>query len=160
MGIRRRTPAANVGLAISPPPKETCTQRLFSTFPARWPGVGLLLLRAAVGLTAVVEGAAYLATDGEPAGALAGGLLLAASGALLLAGFLTPVAGVGIGSCLASLSLGWFPEPTPNMFDDRLTIAFAGIVAFAIVLLGPGAYSFDSYLFGRREIVIAARPRS
>jgi hypothetical protein len=32
------------------------------------------------------------------------------------------------------------------------------IIAVAIALLGPGAFSFDGYLFGRREIVIPPRP--
>ena len=90
---------------------------------------------------------------------LAVGLVLAAGGALLLAGFLTPLAAVLIGSSAAGLGLSWFPAPSPNLFADGLTIAFVVIVALAIVLLGPGAYSLDSYLFGRREIVITARPR-
>jgi uncharacterized membrane protein YphA (DoxX/SURF4 family) len=118
------------------------------------------VLRVAVGLTAVAEGGAYLGTDGATAGALFGGLALAASGASLLAGFLTPLAAVVIGSAVAGLGLSWLPAPTPHLFDDSLTTAFIAIVALAIVLLGPGAYSLDSYLFGRREIVIAARRRA
>ena len=135
-------------------------QRLFSTFPARWPGVGLLVLRVAVGLTAAVEGGAYLASVGPPSpGTLAAGLVLAAGGLSLLAGFLTPLAAALIGSCAAGLGLSLLPAPSPTLFVDSLTIVFVVIVALAIVLLGPGAYSLDSYLFGRREIVIAARPR-
>src|SRR6266498_2615435 len=38
-------------------------QRFFSTFPGGWPCVGLFLLRAAVGLTAVIQGGFFL-TDG------------------------------------------------------------------------------------------------
>jgi uncharacterized membrane protein YphA (DoxX/SURF4 family) len=135
-------------------------QRLFSTFPARWPGVGLLVLRAAVGLTAAVQGGAYLAIDGPASpGTLAVGLVLAAGGASLLAGLLTPLAAMLIGSCAAGLGLSSLPAPSPHLFVDSLTIVFVVVVALAIALLGPGAYSLDSYLFGRREIVIAARPR-
>jgi uncharacterized membrane protein YphA (DoxX/SURF4 family) len=152
--------AGSVGVGDVPASQRRPTlQRLFSTFPARWPGVGLLVLRTAVGLTAVVEGGAYVGTDAAPAGALAG-LLLAASGASLLAGFLTPVAAAVVGSCLTGLGLSSLPVPTRHVFDDSLAIAFVVIVALALVLLGPGAYSLDSYLFGRREIVIAARPRA
>lgn len=130
-------------------------QRLFSTFPARWPGAGLLVLRAAVGLTAVVEGGAYLGLDGPASpGTLAGGLVLAAGGVSLLVGFLTPLAAVLVGLCAAGLGLSWLPAPSPNLFVDSLTVAFVVLVALAIILLGPGAYSLDSYLFGRREIVI------
>jgi hypothetical protein len=35
-------------------------QRLFSTFPAGSPGFGLLLLRAAVGTTAIMQGFLYI----------------------------------------------------------------------------------------------------
>ena len=33
-------------------------------------------------------------------------------------------------------------------------LIFAGIMAAAIVFLGPGAFSVDARLFGRREIII------
>ena len=39
----------------------------------------------------------------------------------------------------------------------RLIALIIVIVAIGIALLGPGAYSVDSYLFGRREIVIPPR---
>ena len=45
-------------------------------------------------------------------------------------------------------------------FGSWLALAFFIVMATAIVLLGPGAFSLDARLFGRREIVIplAARP--
>jgi hypothetical protein len=135
-------------------------QRLFSAFPGGWPGVGLLLLRVAIGLVAVIQCGYYLAqaTTSTP-GLWLGGLLGLAAGASLLLGVLTPVAGVIVG--LGALGIGFaiFPAPTPNLFDARLSAIFAGIMTAAIVFLGPGAYSLDALLFGRREIIIPQSPR-
>jgi uncharacterized membrane protein YphA (DoxX/SURF4 family) len=135
-------------------------QRLFSAFPGGWPGVGLLLLRAAVGLVALIEGAFYLTQNtGSAPGTWLGGLLGLAAGGALLAGFLTPAAGVIVG--LGALGVGFsvLPEPTPNLFDARLSAILAAIMAAAIVFLGPGAFSLDARLFGRREIIIPQAPR-
>jgi len=130
-------------------------QRLFSTFPAGWPGAGLLVLRLAVGCAAVVAGGVCLWGDaGSLAVRVAIGVLLSASGGSLLAGFLTPFAAVVIGSCACALGLSLFPVP-PTVLADHPAAVLVVMVAVAIALLGPGAYSLDSYLFGRREIVIA-----
>jgi len=134
-------------------------QRLFSTFPAGWPGVGLLVLRLTVGCAAVAAGGVCLADDAGTAVVRLGlGVLLAASGASLLAGFLTPFAAALVGSCASALGLAVVAAPL-TIFADHAAAALVVMVAVAIALLGPGAYSLDSYLFGRREIIIAARPR-
>ena len=73
-------------------------QVLFSTFPRGWPGVGLLLLRAIVGLTAAVHGWRLLANP-EIGAALAWGVGAPATcvGAALVIGFLTPIAATLVG---------------------------------------------------------------
>lgn len=118
-------------------------------------------MRAAVGLTAVTHGGFYLADRGhQTLMTWVAGLIALAGGASLLIGFLTPVAGVLVGLCSASIALSWFPSLTPNLFDAKLSAFFVTIIAAAIVFLGPGAFSLDSRLFGRREIIIPPASRS
>ena len=40
------------------------------------------------------------------------------------------------------------------VFDARLSLILLMAMTVAIFLLGPGAYSLDARLFGRREIII------
>jgi uncharacterized membrane protein YphA (DoxX/SURF4 family) len=116
-----------------------------------------LLLRMAVGGTAVASGVVLLAEQGIPApGALVIGVIAIAGGLLLLAGFLTPGAAVLVGLGSAGVTLPWCPALAPSLLDAsaRPSSGFLIVMAVAILLLGPGAFSLDSHLFGRREIVI------
>lgn len=130
-------------------------QRLFPTFPAGWPGVALLLLRITVGAASLVEGVLYL--SGGAKSSIATTLsctLFMIGGIFLLIGFLSP-----LGSALAGIAaLGnaflWIAAPSGNLFDGKLALLQMIVMAAAITLLGPGAFSIDAYLFGRREIVI------
>lgn len=81
-------------------------------------------------------------------------LLAAGAGALLLIGFLTPGAAVAVVLGSAGLTLPGCPALSPSLLDAKPSTGFIIVMAIAIVLLGPGAFSLDSYLFGRREIVI------
>jgi uncharacterized membrane protein YphA (DoxX/SURF4 family) len=130
-------------------------QRLYSTFPGGRPGIGLLLLRSAVGLATCAEGISYLSGPSNPtSGKWLLGLLLIASGAALAAGFFTPIAGLLVALSFLGVAFSWFPEPSWGSHDARL-VAFGMIIAAAaLALLGPGAFSCDGRLFGRREIVI------
>jgi uncharacterized membrane protein YphA (DoxX/SURF4 family) len=120
----------------------------------------LLLLRAAVGLTATAEGIFYLSGPANPSSAKwLLGLVLISSGAALAAGFFTPFAGLLVGLCFLGIALSWFPASSWSMHDARL-VAFGMIItAVALALLGPGAFSLDGRLFGRREIVIPPSSR-
>jgi uncharacterized membrane protein YphA (DoxX/SURF4 family) len=136
--------------------------RLFSfTYPGGRAGVGLLLLRAVFGLTAVVQGGVYFSSRDNPTlWTWMMGAITLAIGSSLLIGFLTPVACLLLGLGSIATPFSSFPTYTPNLLDDGLSILFVMVIAVAIALLGPGAYSLDARLFGRREIIIpqASRP--
>lgn len=123
------------------------TQRLFSTFPGGSPGFGLLVLRVGLGLTILYGGVNYLSESGDSAFlSWILGFLIIAAAVFLLIGFLTPlIALIALAGGILSLA------------DERQLVVveiYAVILAAAIALLGPGAFSLDARLFGRREIVI------
>jgi uncharacterized membrane protein YphA (DoxX/SURF4 family) len=133
-------------------------QRAFSTFPDGFPGAGLLLLRVAVGGFFWVQATAdLLHWHGLGFLSLAVGLVLLATGSLLLIGYMTPFACVpSVLFCVGS-ALSWFSwSHSSALFAAKLSSAFAAVIALALIGLGPGAYSLDARLFGRREIVIPA----
>jgi uncharacterized membrane protein YphA (DoxX/SURF4 family) len=135
-------------------------QRLFSAFPGGWPGIGLLLLRAAIGLMALIQGGFYLTGKSDTMqGAWIGAVVGLAAGGALLIGLLTPIAGVVAGLGALGVASSWLPPPAPNLFDAKLSVVLTGIMIAAVVFLGPGRFSLDARLFGRREIIIPPPPR-
>jgi uncharacterized membrane protein YphA (DoxX/SURF4 family) len=129
-------------------------QRLFSAFPDGGPGIGLLVLRGAAGLTVIGHGVARLA--GAPGATLETGsaALSIASSVAVLVGLFTPGSAM-----LLAATVGWLSFPTHA--DTLLSATAAALLiadAVAIALVGPGAFSIDARLFGRREIVIPRSP--
>lgn len=116
-------------------------QRIFSMFPIGLPGIGLVCLR----LTAALS--LCLATQSIRARFPAIAWVLEVLCFLMIAGFATPVlallcAAIGIYTLIFTGGAAW---------------NCAGIsvpVAMALALLGPGGYSLDACLFGRRSVVI------
>ena len=121
--------------------------RLFSAFPNGRPGVGLLILRLAAGLVVVVRGMNDISSQLDWEGSL--GVASVAGGALLLAGFLTPLAAVWVAGALA-LSRA---SSTSEGFISLSALLLLSQCA-SLALIGPGAWSLDAKLFGRREILI------
>ncbi len=143
------------GSRCLPLSRDVSLQRLFSTFPDGWPGLGLLLLRLGAGLSLIYFGIADLSRGlGEPITA-ASDLLATAGGILLLAGLWTPVAGA-----LAAIDEVWlaFSRPFSHLSDQWLHILLA-VLSGGVAMLGPGAWSVDARLFGRKRLDRGDRTR-
>ncbi len=117
-------------------------QRLYSMFPRGLPGVALLLLRISVACGLLLN--VYGRREELAAWLLVCSLLVAAN---LFIGLLTPA--VALLALAANLVI---PVSCSVGFQSDGYIAMATINALALCLLGPGSYSFDAYLFGRRVI--------
>ncbi len=133
-------------------------QRWYKTFPHGLPGVGLLILRIAIGAKLLLEASACMV---EPQGLKLGAWVAASFafgiGVSFALGFLTQLM-AGISALAGAAIYVWHPAWA---FSFLSLTSFEAIgMAFAIALLGPGAISLDAYFFGRRKIVIPRVVRS
>lgn len=116
-------------------------QRLFSMFPVGLPGIGLFCLRITAALSL------SLTMRSTRTGFQGLEWLLEILCFLLIVGLATPLLAsccvlIGVYALASSGGAAW---------------QCAGIsvpVAVALVLLGPGGYSIDAKLFGRRSVVL------
>ncbi len=127
-------------------------QRLFSTFPAGLPGSGLLLLRTALAVAIFAQVGALLNAQVNPSFRILFAAIAAiVGGSFLLFGFLTPViAGLLFAGGFAA-ALFYFTSFAQAFFSP---VNYIIVLSAAVILLGPGAFSLDARLFGRREIII------
>jgi uncharacterized membrane protein YphA (DoxX/SURF4 family) len=111
-------------------------------------------MRLAVALSAIVQG---IGTFMEPpAQRLSGtiGSLEILVGTALLTGFMTPIAGACASFGNLAIGISWFLTSGDNAHDKTVAALYLLVISIAITLLGPGAFSLDARLFGRREIII------
>ena len=119
-----------------------------------------MLLRLAAGLAALWQAGAALAAFGNSrAGAWLIFVIAAVADISLLVGFLTPVGAAIAGIQTVCVAMWWLPANS-NLVDAKLAAALIVSISAAITLLGPGAFSVDARLFGRREIIIPHGTRS
>ena len=120
-------------------------QRLFSVFPDKWPGAGLLLLRIVLGASLIVDVSHGVLPPPQTA-RVAGQLVAIGVAACLLAGVWTPVtAALQVVIELSTV----FSRTGAN----RMALVLAGVGA-SVIMLGPGAWSVDARRFGRKRIDI------
>lgn len=126
-------------------------QRLFSTFPEGWPGAGLVFLRAVAAIAPVEHGITGL-LKAPPSALVITQLVAAGAAAMLLIGFWTPLAGLVMAVAELCLALSCSTDPWMHVLVGSLGVGLA--------MLGPGAWSVDAWLYGRKRIQIPQRSTS
>ena len=126
---------------------EVGLQRLFSTFASGWPGAGLLLLRLAMA-GSLFYCAATQWKVAPQLSAVVPHLIGGGAGLFILAGLWTPAAGLVV----AGAEL-WIAVSRGGALQMTL---YASLGA-SLAMIGPGAWSMDARLFGRRHIEGSSR---
>jgi putative oxidoreductase len=122
-------------------------QRLFSTFADGLPGVGILLLRLLTGIALIYFG---IANSREAPPPVIGFLQIigVAAGIFIIIGLWTPIAGT-----VATLVNLWIPFARhPHHSSELLILVMQAVLGAALAMIGPGAWSIDARLFGRKHI--------
>ena len=123
-------------------------QRLFSTFPDRWPGFGLLLLRLGLSSHLIFIAISDLSAKSSEPIVLTTCLAAAVGGIFLLAGLWTPIMGALVAGdeLLIALSLHSLGQ------EHMSTHICLAVISTSVAMLGPGAWSIDARLYGRRRL--------
>jgi putative oxidoreductase len=122
-------------------------QRLFSGFAGSWPGTGLLLLRLLTGSALIHFGIASV-REAPPLTIVVLQSIGVGAGLLLLVGLWTPAAGG-----LAAIIKVWIAFSRYFSHSGDLWIPIIQVVLSTVLaMVGPGAWSIDARLFGRKRI--------
>jgi uncharacterized membrane protein YphA (DoxX/SURF4 family) len=127
-------------------------QRLFSTFASGWPGIGLLLLRLLTAVVLIHFGIANV-LEAPPLAMIILQIIGIGAGILLLVGLWTPVAGT-----LVAIAMVWIA--CARLFSgsgDPWIAVLQAVLGAALAMVGPGAWSVDARLFGRKRIDLPER---
>ena len=128
--------------------REAFLQRLFSTFANGWPGAGILLLRLATASALAYSTATHFRATPQ-AVLVPLQIIGTAAGLFLVIGLWTPVAGILFaGAELRIACTGASPV--------WIAVLLASI-GISLAMIGPGAWSVDARLFGRKHIETSER---
>lgn len=116
------------------------------------------MMRLTVGITAIIQGIAYLSVYGNTSfSTLAIALFAVLCGALMVIGLMTPIAALAVVFGIVATAASIVPAANYNLLETVSSAVYASVMAAALALLGPGALSLDALMFGRRAIVIPGK---
>jgi putative oxidoreductase len=122
-------------------------QRLFSTFPNSWPGRGLLLQRVVTATILFCSGFGHISEPSQFA-LIFPHVIAAIAGVFLLLGLWTPVCGT-----LTAVVEVWVGYSS-TCGGISIMLATSGAT---LAMIGPGAWSIDARVFGRKHFEIPDR---
>ena len=114
-------------------------------FPDGLPGAGLLLLRLVCSVLAIAGGMTTIIVAPDTQTLLLQSIAVAAA-LFLLVGLWTPIAAL-----LIVVVEVWFALSRTRSIESSVLLATVGA---ALAVLGPGSYSVDAKLYGRKRIQI------
>ena len=104
-------------------------------------------MRLSLGITLIYLGAAILLGETPAAISVAQNVIGAAAGVFVIAGLWTPVT-----AALAALDQIWIALSIPSSQRGGEWIhMLLGVLCASVAMLGPGAWSIDARLFGRKR---------
>ena len=118
-------------------------QRLFTTFASSWPGFGLLVQRLVTGIALLHDGIG-LFKETPTTATIAAQAMRAALAIFIMMGLWTPVAG----ALIVAVEM-WTALMHPGNAGTAIPSATLGAT---LAMIGPGAFSIDARLFGRKHI--------
>lgn len=114
-----------------------------------------MLLRLGVGIALIYLGIGRVFCTLEPPIAVARDLIEAAGGIFVIAGLWTPIVGA-----LIALDELWIASSlSSSQPEGRLIHIFLAVLIAGVAMLGPGAWSIDARLFGRKRFQMGDRIR-
>lgn len=142
----KELPPSPPALDLRPRPgwlASSAVQRLYSMFPLGGPGIGLVLLRLSLAALLLLDIDAVSVT--LPGRLVWPGIVIMT--AALALGILTPIVSL-LGFLVACIALAqWNPAAAATALLTMLNTA-------SLFLLGPGAYSLDGRIYGRRILIL------
>ncbi|WP_150132911.1 DoxX family protein [Acidisarcina polymorpha] len=111
-------------------------------------------MRLAVAFGAMIQGFGSLTDPRSQMVGWAIGITEIITGMGLLVGFLTPLASASAAIGNLVLGVSWIFASNPYGRDKAIHAIDLVAMSVALILLGPGSFSLDARLFGRREIII------
>jgi len=123
--------------------REGPLQRLFWTFAGGWPGIGLLIQRMTAGVLLLYCTAGILSQTSQFS-AVEPAMIGAVAGVLLLVGLWTPLVGT-----LIAVVETW--NVLTHSTSPLISVTLA-ILGATLAMIGPGAWSVDARLYGRKHI--------
>jgi hypothetical protein len=116
-------------------------QRLFTTFADGWPGFGLLFQRLVTGIVLLHDGM-LLNLESPKVAIVAPHAIGALLAIFIMIGLWTPA----VGALIAAVEV-WMAFAHPGA--PAILVAALGAT---LAMIGPGAFSVDARLFGRKHI--------